>query len=106
MLTGKYLDSLEKEELLLSQNFWDNAVMNGGKLKNNAMEGYFEVNLKDTKTNSLKQLNQYLAQAMNLEKLRREKLAKDYGPSIDTTVTFVPPADTSVVTQPPAVSPK
>ncbi|HRD44697.1 MAG TPA: hypothetical protein PLN30_13110, partial [Ferruginibacter sp.] len=51
MLTGKYLDSLEKEELLLSQNFWDNAVMNGGKLKNNAMEGYFEVNLKDTKTN-------------------------------------------------------
>ena len=106
MLTGKYLDSLEKEELLLAQNFWDNAVMNGGKLKNNAMEGYFEVNLKDTKTNSLKQLNQYLAQAMNLEKLRREKLAKDYGPSIDTTVTFVPPADTSVVTLPPAVSPK
>ncbi len=106
MLSGNYLDSLEREGLILAKNYWDYALMNGGKMNGHAMEGYFEVNFVDKKTNSLKQLNQFMVAAYTLEKLRKEKLAEQYGPLTDTTITSVAPADSNVVVFPVAPSSK
>lgn len=102
MQSDKYLDSLEKEQMLLAQKFWDNAIMNGGKFSNHAMEGYFEVNLMDKKTNSLKQLHQYMGAAIKLEKLREEKMKKEFGVIEDTKIEAVPPTDTTTVALPEA----
>ena len=106
MQSGNYLDSLEREGLILAKKYWDYALMNGGKMNGHAMEGYFEVNFVDKKTNSLKQLNQFMVAAYTLEKLRKEKLAEQYGPLTDTTITSVTPADSNVVVFPVAPSSK
>lgn len=106
MQSGNYLDSLEREGLILAKKYWDYALMNGGKMNGHAMEGYFEVNFVDKKTNSLKQLNQFMVAAYNLEKLRKEKLDAQYGPVTDVIITPVPPLDTTEVAIPPAPSSK
>lgn len=55
-------DSSAQSAMNTSANFWDDVVMYGGELKDKSMTGYFEINLVDKNTNSLKQLNKYFEQ--------------------------------------------
>ncbi len=41
-------------------NIWENIIFYGGEMKSGAMTSYFEVNMIDKKTNSLKQFNNYI----------------------------------------------
>ncbi len=49
---------------------WDNISFNGGNFKNGAINQHIEINMKDKKTNSLKQLNTY-ANKMAIEERKR-----------------------------------
>jgi hypothetical protein len=54
-------DSLSALTIDASIKMWDYLVATGGEIKNGAITQHLEVNLVDKKTNSLKQLNNYLA---------------------------------------------
>lgn len=49
---------------------WDNVSFNGGNFKDGAINQHIEINMKDKKTNSLKQLNTY-ANKMAIEERKR-----------------------------------
>ncbi len=68
-----------------SMKLWQDVVMTGGELKDGAMMGEMVINLIDKKTNSLKQINQYIEQLAALKKARNA----DAG---DGDVTSLPPA--------------
>ena len=59
---------------------WNDIIFYGGEFKNGGVDSYFEINMVDTKTNSLKQLNNYfgfLAKLMSeQEKQRKEEYKK------------------------------
>jgi hypothetical protein len=50
-----------KNVLSGSGNIWDNIVFYGGDMKDGASIGYFEINMIDKTTNSLKQFNNYIS---------------------------------------------
>jgi hypothetical protein len=68
-------DSLDLEMKTLSEKFWDDAVLTGGKLKKDAVLSQGSVNLVDKSTNSLKQLNTYLDKMYLLNKKQEERNA-------------------------------
>jgi hypothetical protein len=74
-------------------NIWDNIVFYGGDLKDGAREGYFEVNMIDKSTNSLKQLNNYLNTASKTVKDARKIEMKDEEVQMptDSPKLFTPP---------------
>jgi hypothetical protein len=51
-----------------SMKLWQDVVMTGGEIKDGAVTAEFTVNLIDKKTNSLKQINQYIEQLAALKK--------------------------------------
>ncbi len=55
---------------------WDNVSFNGGNFKNGAINQHIEINMKDKKTNSLKQLNTY-ANKMAIEEKKRKSYYDD-----------------------------
>jgi len=54
-----------------SMKLWQDVVMTGGEIKDGAMTAELTVNLIDKKTNSLKQINQYIEQLAALKKSRQ-----------------------------------
>ncbi len=56
---------------------WDNASFNGGNFENGGVTQHIEINMKDKKTNSLKQLNQYVNKMAIEDKKRRESYTND-----------------------------
>ncbi len=60
-----------------SLQFWQDVVFYGGEFNNGGIESYAEINMVDKKTNSLKQLNQYIgfiaAKMKEEEKKRKER---------------------------------
>jgi hypothetical protein len=70
-----------------SMKLWQDVVMTGGEIKDGAMTAEFVVNLIDKKTNSLKQINQYIEQLAALKKAKQAE-TKDVEtmdvPALDT----------------------
>lgn len=75
MRTGASKDSLGLVALDASLKFWDHIIMNGGEFKDGGVTQHFEINLVDKTTNSLKQLNKYVAQIGSVA--RQKKQADD-----------------------------
>ncbi|HTE25929.1 DUF4836 family protein [Flavitalea sp.] len=63
-------DTTSKVALDLSLKMWQDILVTGGKLKNDALNYDVEINLVNKSTNSLKQLNQY-ADQMSLNKKKK-----------------------------------
>jgi hypothetical protein len=66
-------DSTEMVALNASIKVWDNVYMEGGDTKDNVSTGYMEVNFVDKKTNSLKQLHNYIQQMAQMVRERNKK---------------------------------
>lgn len=73
-----------------SMKLWQDVVMTGGEIKDGAMTAEFTVNLIDKKTNSLKQINQYIEQLAALKKSHQAGIedikVEEVPMTIDTTV--------------------
>lgn len=57
--TGVASDSASQQTLETSLKLWQDVIITGGKVKNNAVSYDVELNLLDKSTNSLTQLNSY-----------------------------------------------
>jgi hypothetical protein len=79
-----------------SLKMWNNIYMKGGSVDGDVSTGTFEINLVDNSTNSLKQLNQYIAKvsAIYKEKEAKVKAEEAQFQKADTSAVFTP--DTSV----------
>ena len=69
----------------LNVAMWDNMVFNGGKFVDGGITQHLELNMKDKKTNALKQLNTYINKMAVEEKKRKELMEKE-GPKMDEVV--------------------
>ena len=69
----------------LNVAMWDNMVFNGGKFVDGGITQHLELNMKDKKTNALKQLNTYINKMAAEEKKRKELMEKE-GPKMDEVV--------------------
>ncbi|NOT49674.1 MAG: DUF4836 family protein [Chitinophagaceae bacterium] len=85
--------SLNERILLAAQN-WENIIFYGGEMKDGATTGYFEINLKDKSTNSLKQFYSFIGQMVGEQ--RKNLMYRD------EEVDIPPPA----VMDSPVVEPK
>lgn len=89
-------DSAAKIAYDASLKMWDNVLWKGGNYSDGGIKQTVEINLVDKTTNSLKQLNQYMAKFSELYKEQRkkqqeEKMAfQDFGQFEDTMV--MPPS--------------
>lgn len=79
-----------------SVKMWDNTIWKGGNFENGGITQSFEVNLVDKTTNSLKQLNQYVAKLSGLYKEKQRKMKEASMAFQDLQLTEEP------VTSPPA----
>ncbi len=61
-----------------SLKIWQDASMTGGKWDDGAMTSKLEVNFMDKSTNSLKQLNAYIAKIVHIEQEQRKKRMAEY----------------------------
>jgi len=66
-------DSLATASYNASVKMWDNLVASGGGFKDGGSTQHIEINLVDKSTNSLKQLNNYLATLGMIKKQQEEK---------------------------------
>ena len=66
-------DSAAKIAYDASLKMWDNAIWKGGNFEDGGIVQMAEINLVDKTTNSLKQLNQYLAKFSELAKEQKRK---------------------------------
>ena len=69
----------------LNVAIWDNVVFYGGKFVDGGITQHLELNMKDKKTNALKQLNTYINK-MAVEEKRRKELMEKEGPKMDEVV--------------------
>ena len=69
----------------LNVTMWDNMIFNGGKFVDDGITQHLELNMKDKKTNALKQLNTYINK-MAVEEKRRKELMEKEGPKMDEVV--------------------
>ena len=69
----------------LNVAMWDNVVFYGGKFVDGGITQHLELNMKDKKTNALKQLNTYINKMAVEEKKRKELMEKE-GPKMDEVV--------------------
>lgn len=69
----------------LNVAMWDNIIFNGGKFVDGGITQHLELNMKDKKTNALKQLNTYINKMAVEEKKRKELMEKE-GPKMDEVV--------------------
>ena len=69
----------------LNVAMWDNIVFNGGKFVDGGITQHLELNMKDKKTNALKQLNTYINKMAVEEKKRKELMEKE-GPKMNEVV--------------------
>jgi len=70
-------DSATKVLYDVSLKTWDNILWKGGEFKDGAITQFFEVNLMDKNTNSLKQLNQYAGKLAEVQLQKRKKQKED-----------------------------
>ena len=85
-------DASAKAFLAESAAIWKDVTMIANEYKNGIATSELEINMVDTKTNSLKQLNQYI-ERMNAAR-KANKVAYESGDGMDadtTTVTTAPP---------------
>jgi len=72
-----------------SMKLWQDVTMTGGEYKDGAVTADFVISLVDKKTNSLKQINQYVEQLAALKKKQQENLSNilidSAAASVDTT---------------------
>lgn len=72
-------------------NIWDNIIFYGGEMKDDAATGYFEVNMIDKNTNSLKQLHNFFnTMAKAFMNTRDFDMGDREYPALDSTM-FTPP---------------
>lgn len=89
-------DSLGREALKISQAFWDNVYISGGKFDGNAWQMNVEVNLLDKNSNSLKQLNKYI-DAMSVIAQKKKELNNYPDFSVVPVDSIAPQVDTIAV---------
>jgi hypothetical protein len=87
-------DSSSKKVFDAALNFWNNISIKGGSVDNGTITYSMEINLVDTATNSLKQLNQYIStigtavkEKKDKEAIERAKMDAEMG----TDKNFFPP---------------
>ncbi|MBY0534357.1 MAG: DUF4836 family protein [Chitinophagaceae bacterium] len=86
-------DSLSMESLVISEKFWQDIFFKSEGFKDGASQGYFEINLIDKTTNSLKQLNTYLNKLAAVEEKRKASYSMyDGNAVISDTAVVAPPA--------------
>jgi hypothetical protein len=98
-------DSSAKIAYDASLAMWDNALWKGGNYSDGGINQTMEVNLVDKTTNSLKQLNQYLAKFSDLYKTARRKQQEEkmaFG-DFESAANAI---DTSAVPPPPPAKAK
>jgi Domain of unknown function (DUF4836) len=93
--------STEKSIADESMKMWQDVIFYGGDHKGDGATGYFEINMMDKNTNSLKQLNNYFSSMAKLSKEQENKDAVDNNSTITEEV-----ATDSVKMAPPAVKVK
>jgi hypothetical protein len=88
--------SAEKSIADESVKMWQDVIFYGGDYKGNAATGYFEINMMDKNTNSLKQLNNYFSTMAKAAKEQENRDAADNNPTITNqaidSVRVLPPA--------------
>ena len=89
-------DSSAKIAYDASLKLWDNILMKGGDFTDGGITQTIEINLMDRTTNSLKQLNQYVAKLDEVYKAQKEKRKaeiagmEDVAPTVDTIASASP----------------
>lgn len=81
----KMQDSSFNEAIDQSLKLWDKAITTSGDIKGDAFITHSEVTLLDQKTNSLKQLNNYLNELYKINELRKER--NPDMPNLDSLLT-------------------
>jgi hypothetical protein len=71
-------------------NIWDDIVFYGGEMKGDASVSYFEINLVDKNSNSLKQLNSYMS-SMAKKAKEYESTAEERLKNMNDSTTVKPP---------------
>ena len=71
-------DSSDKASFDASIKMWQDIYIKGGNYSNGAMTQHMEVNLVDKNTNSLQQLNKYLATIAQIETAKKKKMEAEY----------------------------
>ncbi|HMJ46509.1 MAG TPA: DUF4836 family protein [Ferruginibacter sp.] len=66
-------DSLSMASYNASVKMWDNLLAYGGKFSDGGISEHIEINLLDKKTNSLKQLNNYLGVMAGIDKMKKSR---------------------------------
>ncbi len=82
-------DSSGKAAYDASVAFWDNVYMKAGDYSDGGMTASYEINLLDKNTNSLKQLNKYIATLGLIAK--REKEKEDKQMDVEARTLYPPP---------------
>ena len=78
-----------KNVLSGDSKIWDNIIFYGGEMKDGATTGYFEINMIDKNTNSLKQLNNFITTLAKTVKNAKDSGMSDRdNPAIDTIMTL------------------
>ena len=72
-MTRDSLDNIAFQETL---KMWDNVVATGGGFKDGGVTQHIELNLMDKNTNSLKQLNKYMAILFNIQEQKKKDREK------------------------------
>jgi flagellar biosynthesis chaperone FliJ len=73
-------------------NTWQDMVMTGGDYKDGVTTGELTINLVDSKTNSLKQMNQFIEKMYQAQKKSRAEMEQKYRNLNDSDTTVAPPA--------------
>lgn len=74
----------------ISAKMWQDIVVTGGEYDNGAWTSVMEINFVDKKTNSLKQINQYID---NMYAAFKENMAKNFGDDYGGTDSLVAPVE-------------
>jgi hypothetical protein len=75
---------------------WDNIIFYGGEMKDGATTGYFEINMIDKNTNSLKQLNNFITTVAKTAREASEKRMNDREYPVYDSVSVLPPMVDSI----------
>ena len=75
----------------VAANTWQDMVITGGDYKDGVTSGEVTINMVDTKTNSLKQMNQFIEKMYQAQKKSREAMEEKYRNYHDSTAMPPPP---------------
>ncbi len=95
----KATNSVDSTSFNLANQTWQDIVATGGEYKDGMMKADFVINMVDKKTNSLKQLNQFVQKMHEAEKAKRGSMQDEVNNNPYATDTTAAPIEIAPVQQ-------